>query len=138
VKEGIQPDQLSRIFNGATQNALTRTANRLGNEFTTQITANNWSWKGSDYVTHRKNGSKVTEPRDIVDLGNLRKSQNRLQVNKFAIKWTWEVDYSALVHEGASLKKGGEYPSRPWTKTAEDEVKPLEYFADILRRELDG
>ena len=137
-KSGVQPEDLKRLFDGASQSALLKAANRLGNEFTTQITSNKWDWRGANYVTKRKNGSEVTQPRNIVDLGNLRKSQFREQTGKYQVKWTWQVDYSALVHEGGRLKKGGEYPARPWTKHAEDEVKPLEYFADILRRELDG
>ena len=135
----MQPRHLKRAFDAASKEALKATANRLGNEFTTQITTNKCPWKGSNYVTYRKNKTEVTEPRNIVDLGNLRKSQRREQTDRYSVKWTWEVDYSALVHEGASrLKNGGSYPARPWTKDAEIEVKPLEYFADILRRELDG
>ena len=33
---------------------------------------------------------------------------------------------------------GSPYPERPWTKDAEKEVNIQEYFADILRREIDG
>ena len=140
MKSGMQPRDLLREFPGATKRALTAAADRLDNEFTTQITSVKWPWQsaGGAEVTKRKNGNEVREPRNIVDLGNLRKSQTRNQKGRYEVEWTWNVDYSAIVHDGGSLKSGGNYPARKWTKTAEEEVKPLEYFADILRRELDG
>lgn len=139
MKSGMQPRDLLKQYPGATQKALTASANRLGRSFTENITKVKWPWKDGEVVTKRKNGERVTSPRNIVDLGDLKRSQTREQLSPTEIKWTWEVDYSALVHEGADiLKNGSSYPKRPWTKDAELEVKPLEYFADILRRELDG
>ena len=137
MESGLQPRQLRAKFDSAAKEALKATADRLSNEFVSEITTVKWGWKG-DQVTIRSDGSEVTEPRNIVDSGDLRKSQNRQKQGKYAMKWTWEVDYSALVHEGGSLKGGGSYPARPWTKTAEANVVPTGYFEDILRRELDG
>ena len=135
MKSGLQPDQLLRKFDRAVQNALVRSANQLDSQFTKEIDSQKWDWPNE---TKRKNGQTVSAPRDIVDLGNLKRSQTRQQTGKYSIEWIWNVDYSAVVHNGARLKGGGTYKARPWTKTAEEEVKPLGYFADILRRELDG
>lgn len=131
----IQPHELRREFDKAVKIALAQTAGKLGAEFTKQISEKKWDWPNT---TLRKNGQKVTAPRDIVDLGNLRSSQRRENVSSTAVEWTWHVDYSAVVHEGPKLKNGGTLPARPWTKDAEKEVKPLKDFADRLRRELDG
>lgn len=131
----IQPHELRREFDKAVKTALAQTAGKLGAEFTKQISDVKWDWPNE---TLRKNGQKVTAPRDIVDLGNLRSSQRRENISATAVEWTWHVDYSAVVHEGAALKNGKTLLARPWTKDAEKEVKPLKDFADRLRRELDG
>ena len=135
MKSGLQPDQLLRKFDNAVQEALVKSANQLDSQFTKEIESVKWDWPNK---TKRKNGQPVSAPRDIVDLGNLKRSQTRQQTGKYSIEWIWNVDYSVVVHNGARLKGGGTYKKRPWTKTAEQEVKPLGYFADILRRELDG
>ena len=140
MKSGLQPRDLQRKFGRACANALDATADRLENEFTYQITTVKWPWasEGGAEITFRKNGTPTAEPRNIVDLGDLRRSQTRTKTTKTEVKWQWQVDYSAIVHDGAQLKSGGAYPARPWTKAAEREVKPLEYFTDILERELNG
>ena len=131
----IQPHELRREFDKAVKTALAQTAGKLGAEFTKQISDVKWDWPNK---TLRKNGQEVTAPRDIVDLGNLRSSQRRENISATAVEWTWHVDYSQVVHEGAALKNGKTLPARPWTKDAVNEVKPLKDFADRLRRELDG
>ena len=131
----IQPHELRREFDRAVKTALAQTAGKLGAEFTKQISEKKWDWPNE---TLRKNGQKVTAPRDIVDLGNLRSSQRRENISATAVEWTWHVDYSQVVHEGVPLKNGKTLLARPWTKDAEKEVKPLKDFADRLRRELDG
>lgn len=141
MKSGPQPRDILRKFPGACKNALDATADRLENEFTTQITKVQWPWESAGAtrdLTARKNGTEVTEPRNIVDLGDLRRSQTRTKTTKTTVEWEWQVDYSTIVHEGAQLKSGSYVPPRRWTKSAEKEVKPLEYFTDILERELNG
>ena len=135
MKSGLQPDQLLPKFDIAVQKALVQSANQLDSQFTKEIESTKWDWPNE---TIRKKRPPVTAPRDIVDTGKLRASQTRQQTGKYSIEWIWNVDYSVVVHNGPTLKEGGTYKARPWTKTAEQEVKPLEYFADILRRELNG
>ena len=131
----LSPHQLLREFRKAVPVALNDVADKLNDEFQAQIEQVKWTWPNK---TKRKNGATVESPRDIVDLGNLRSSQTRENIGPLQVEWTWRTDYSAVVHEGPKLKNGGELPARPWTKDAEEEVKPLKHFADRLRRELDG
>lgn len=138
-ESGTQPRELRRIVGKALHEALKDTAKKLDAEFQDQITSVKWDWPRK---TRRKNGRTVNSPRDIVDLGNLRDSQRDRQVSRYAIEWIWDVDYSAIVHNGAVLKGGGEVPGREWTKEAEKEVKVENHFTDtftdILEREING
>lgn len=140
--KGPQPRDIARRFPGAMQKALEETVEKLDDQFKKEIKSATWLWEtnGGAERTIRKNGRTVGEPRDIVDLGKLLDSQTPpKQTSKYSFLIKWKVDYSAIVHDGGVLKNGkGTYPARPWTKTAEDKVKPLGYFADILRRELNG
>ena len=130
-----QPKDLERKFRRAVDKSLEKVADEFNGEFQNAITRPIWNWPRPTKI---KNGQEVESPRDIVDLGTLKGSQKREKLNSETIQWTWEVDYSAIVHEGGALKSGESYPKRPWTETAEKAVKPLDSFADILRRELDG
>ena len=139
-ESGTQPRELRRIVGKALHEALKDTAKKLDAEFQDQITTSKWNWPND---TLRKNKQFIPKGnRDIVDMGDLRDSQTHRQVNQFAIEWTWNVDYSAIVHNGAALKGGGEYPAREWTKEAEKEVKVENHFSDtftdILEREING
>lgn len=139
-ESGTQPRELRRIVGKALHEALKDTAKKLDAEFQDQITTSKWDWPND---TLRKNKQFIPKGnRDIVDMGDLRDSQSHRQVNQFAIEWTWNVDYSAIVHNGAALKGGGEYPAREWTKEAEKEVKVENHFTDtftdILERETNG
>lgn len=139
--KGVQPRDIARKFPRAVQKALEETVNKLEDQFKKEIKSSTWQWYslGGAKKTLRKNGREVGEPRDIVDLGNLLDSQSEpQQTSKYSFLIKWEVNYSAIVHDGGALKNGRPYPARPWTKTAEDKVQPLGYFADILRRELNG
>ena len=130
------PDDLPRIFDRAVRAALDKTAKRLSDEFDTQINTNKWPWDRG--TTVRKKRPPASSPRDIVDTTDLRESKVQEDIDPYGVKWTWQTDYSAIVHEGGQFKDGSEYPKRPWTKGAEEEVNIQEYFADILRREIDG
>ena len=141
MENGPQPKDLQRQFDKGLRKALKATANRMDNEFTTQITKVQWPWESAGATrgeTVRKKGPPVTEPRNIVDTGDLRKSQTRIKTTNTEVVWEWQVDYSELVHNGGNLKGGGTVPARKWTKSAEKEVKPFEYFTDILEREING
>ena len=134
--KGLQPDDLSGRADFVIKNALDEVSEKLDKQFTTEIESEIWPWPRT---TIRKVGPPVDSPRNIVDTADLKNSQTREQTTRDSVTWTWNVDYSALVHDGANrLKGGGSYPGRKWTKTAEERIKLSRIFADILRRELNG
>lgn len=92
----------------------------LGVAFANEITAKKWEWPGE---TTRTKGEVVGSPRDIVDLGDLRRSyvgKREAGLPTPEHSHTWSMDYAMAVHEGAKFQDGHTTPARPWTK------KPLE------------
>jgi hypothetical protein len=75
----------------------------LEREFTASITSTKWQWPTGD------------SPRDIVDQGRLRDSQELSFVNNGA-NFTWSTNYAAAVHEGIVFKNGTTLPPRRWTE----------------------
>ena len=134
-RKGKQPKDLASAFKRAAGIALYELAPKLDRQFTEEIQTVEWDWPRE---THRKNGKTVYSPRDIVDLGDLMRSQRNQKIDNFTWRWTWDVEYSSVVHNGAVLKQGGNYPARPWTKTAERALDPDKIISDTLRRELNG
>lgn len=112
-------------FEKAVANATQALVNRLSVEYTSEISSPKWKWIDG-------------QQRDIVDTGRLRASQTVRKVSDTEYEFSWPVEYAAQVHEGAKLKGGGEWPARPWTRTALENVDPKSYFESILRRELSG
>ncbi len=112
-------------FNQAVAAATQALVNRLSVEYTKEISADKWDWVDG-------------QTRDIVDTGRLRASQTVRRVDDSKFQFSWPVEYATEVHEGAKLKGGGEWPARPWTKTALENVDPKSFFETILRRELSG
>lgn len=133
--KGKQPKDVTSALQKASRKALKEVVPELDRQFTEEIQTVKWGWPRE---TDRKNGSTVTSPRDIVDMGDLMRSQQNRKINDFHHRWVWDVEYSSVVHDGATLKGGGQMPARPWTKTAERVVKPGEFVSDIIRRELNG
>lgn len=117
----IDTSIIERAVAKATQ-ALT---NRMSAEYTSEISSSKWEWVDG-------------QMRDIVDTGRLRASQTVRQVSPTQYEVSWPVEYATQVHEGAKLKGGGEWPARPWTETALENVNAKSFFESILRRELNG
>jgi len=113
------------VFDKAVAKATEGLVNRLSAEYTKEISSAKWDWV---------DGAR----RDIVDTGRLRASQTVTQVSDTKYQFSWPVEYAAQVHEGTKLKSGGEWPARPWTRTALENVDSKKYFETILRRELNG
>ena len=132
----VPPDLLPRVFDSAVKKALEKTADLLSNEFDKEIDKSKWPWERG--TTVRKARPPVGSPRDIVDTSDLKNSKKQEIIDPYSVKWTWEVDYSAIVHNGGQFLDGTEYPDRPWTRDAPKQANIEEYFADILRREIDG
>lgn len=117
----IDPSKFDRAIAKATQALV----NRLSAEYTSEISADKWEWVDG-------------KTRDIVNTGRLRASQTVRKVSDTEFEFNWPVEYATQVHEGAKLKNGGEWPARPWTKTALDNFDAKTYFETILRKELNG
>ena len=113
------------VFSKAVAKATQELVNRLSAEYTSEISSDKWDWVDG-------------QTRDIVDTGRLRASQTVRQVSDTEFEFSWPVEYAAQVHEGTKLKGGGEWPARPWTRTALENVDAKSYFETILRRELSG
>ena len=113
------------VFDKAVAKATQQLVNRLSAEYTSEISSDKWDWIDG-------------QQRDIVDTGRLRASQTYTQQTDNKYMFVWPVDYAVEVHEGAKLKGGGEWPARPWTRTALENFDSKKFFEDILRRELNG
>jgi len=112
-------------FDKAVAKATQELVNRLSVEYTNEISSEKWDWVDG-------------QQRDIVDTGRLRASQTVRPVSDTKYEFSWPVEYAAQVHEGTKLKGGGEWPARPWTRTALENVDSKSFFESILRRELNG
>jgi hypothetical protein len=112
-------------FDKAVAKATQELVNRLSVEYTKEISSEKWDWVDG-------------QQRDIVDTGRLRASQTVRPVSDTKYEFSWPVEYAAQVHEGTKLKGGGEWPARPWTRTALENVDSKSFFESILRRELNG
>lgn len=93
---------LVELAQEAARLALRRTADQLDVEFTNEISDPKWEWP------------RQPSPRDIVDTGLLRASQQRTDTPD-GVRWSWGVEYAAQVHEGETLRNGETRPARPWT-----------------------
>ena len=133
--KGKQPKDLESMMKMIAGKTFSELVPELDRQFTEEIQTVEWQWPRP---TKRKNGRTVSSPRDIVDTGDLMRSQQNRKLNNFTWRWVWDVEYSSVVHNGAVLKRGGNYPARPWTKTALRVVKPDDFLSDIIRRELNG
>lgn len=61
-----------------------------------------WRWPTT---TRRRSGETVASPRNIVDLGTLRASQQRPQVAGLNASITWNAEHAAAVFLGAVYEK---------------------------------
>ena len=120
-QQKLDTTALDKAIASATQQLVAK----LSTEYTNEISSAKWKWNDGSL-------------RDIVDTGRLRASQTVYQVNPSKYQFSWPVEYAAQVHEGTKLKGGGEWPARPWTRTALENIDPKKEFETILRRELDG
>lgn len=85
----------------------------VDSELTRHITEPKWDWPRGE------------TPRDIVDTGDLRKSQQMAIDSRPGVmetKYRWTVPYAAPVHDGAVFKATGSdgqprtMTARPWTR----------------------
>lgn len=91
----------------------------LSREFTQQISDPKWRWPNNP------------SPRDIVDTGQLRSSQQD-DIQRDQATFSWPVEYAPYVHEGYVGIDGKTYPARPWTREAIKAKPPSEIMQRIL------
>lgn len=109
-------------INQASERAFVETAFLLGREFTRVITEPR-SWDGFGV-------------RDIVDLGQLRASQQVVFTKPLEAVFSWPIEHAVYVHEGYTLQNGREIEGRPWTQIALQEFDVQGTFEQLYRRNL--
>lgn len=121
----VRQDEVNKLLKlrGINTRVFERTMDWADADFDQQMLDEKWDWKGPEGRTRRKNGQSVTEPRDIVDTGNLLRSKRRETINASTTEFIWDDEIAELVHDGGKTKKGGAYPARPWT---EETLKDIE------------
>lgn len=93
-------------------------------QFKEELEREQFSWPRE---TRRRNGSVVGSPRNIVDLGGLRRSQERKRSSATELTYSWNAPYAALVLTGYETSRGTIVPGRNWIKPAL-EARPLDAF----------
>jgi hypothetical protein len=114
----LQLNDFGNLFD-AIELAWTDTVDAIAQANTQAIESVRYDWPRS---TTRSDGTVVTSPRDIVDTGHLRDSQQLTRSgDDFKIEWAAEA---FEVHEGIDNK-----PPRRWTQQAikGDHTAPLEW-----------
>jgi hypothetical protein len=103
--------------------------------FDQQMTDAQWDWRGPNEETRRKNGQVVTEPRDIVDTGELLQSKQRTRTGKSSEEFSWTADHAQYVHDGYVSKSGARLPARAWTdKTFSEIDEVIQSIGNSLRK----
>jgi len=97
--------------------------------FKAEINAVQYPWPRE---TRRRNGQIVGSPRDIVDTGALRASQQRFTIGSTGtgLGYRWggpQAPYAPLVLSGYVTGRGSIVPGRNWIKPALDK-HPLDAF----------
>jgi hypothetical protein len=109
----------------------------LDKQLKTEIKTPQFEW---DFVTKRRNGTTVSTPRDIVDLGGFLRSQRRSFDGRTTITFTWDAKskggfaYAPLILTGYTTSKGTLVPGRNWIRPALENAPLDTYFADQWRK----
>lgn len=119
---------------------LTKYGTAIDQQLKAEIQTNQFSWPRQ---TKRRNGATAGSPRDIVDLGNLLRSQRRDRPSATQLRFTWDAKgengfpYVPLVLTGYTTNKGTVVPGRNWIKPALENL-PLDQFFAAQWRKLQG
>lgn len=107
--------------------------------FKTEMSTAQFPWPRT---TIRRNGQVVGSPRDIVDLGRLRASQQRFTLGAagLSLGYRWggpQAPYAPLVLTGYVTSRGSVVPGRDWILPALNR-HPLDVFFAQQWRRLSG
>jgi hypothetical protein len=107
-------------------------------DFRREIEEIKWTWPRE--TKRRNNTPPVGSPRDIVDLGGLRDSQKREDVEENITIFTWTggegKSYALEVHDGYTSKGGNRMPARPFTDNTISRLR--EVVAGLLSEEINN
>ena len=120
-------------FDRAINAAFKETAADLNDSFHRSIVDPKWQW---NKVTVRRNGETVSSPRNIVDEGTLRDSQEFVMISFQEAQYNWNVPYANYVRFGYTTRSGTVVAGRDWI---EDGIKSIDLgkiFAARLRSKL--
>ena len=105
--------------------ALDEYAAKISDEFQDQIESEKWAW--TDKTTKRRNGRDAGNPRDIVDTGELRDSQEGPAVANGGLSqgFKWTAPYAYLSKRRLHGQQGRQVPGRDWVKTGALKALPF-------------
>ena len=128
----------SNVLKQTAGKALTAYAKELDPILDRQFSDEKWDWwinprTGQYNETQRRNGQRVTSPRDIIDTGTLLQSKMfRASPNKR--RWIWDTPYAYLVKNGYETSRGSIVPGRDWIKAALKELPFSDFIQNYFRR----
>ena len=121
-------------INAAINQAFEATADKYAAAQIEAMEASIYDWDGT--TTYRKSGEIVSEPRDIVDTGELKNSLHQLYGVGIRT-YLYLASHAAEVHQGYISDRGNSKPARPWTKLAREQFVDLQIsMADELGKHL--
>jgi hypothetical protein len=95
--------------------SLEAVVNDLADAFQNLISSTIYDWPNT---TERQNGSVVTSPRDIVDLGNFKRSQRVERPSRAVFQYVWDIQYATYIYYGYRTLSGAQMPGRDWISPA--------------------
>lgn len=102
-------------------------------EFKETIESEVFFW---DRMTRRSNGSTVFTPRDIVDTGEFRDSQDLVPVSPYRVEHIWTADHAPRILFGFERSDGSDAPERDWMTATLERWDIREDFKANLRKRL--
>lgn len=126
----VNPTATKNILERICQDAFDEVLEQLARGFRELIESPVFDWPNT---TRRRNGQVVSTPRDIVDRGDLRDSQQLTKSNPRLASFVWGVRYALYVHQGWTTVSGQELPGRDWTTPVAKQA-PDWFVREVRRR----
>ena len=135
INRKITVDLTDSVYNAASQ-AFREYVAKIGDQFQDEIESVQWTWTPG-VTTRRRNGIPATSPRDIVDTGQLRDSQQQpvisSDLNGFSATITWTAPYAEIVLDGPKGFNGASYPARNWIKSGMQKLDMEKFIKQRLK-----
>lgn len=116
-------------LNQRIEQAFDRLNDDLEKDFKKQIETVQWFWPNT---TQRRNNTVVDSPRDIVDLGTLRDSQQKNKIDSNTYEHHWSANYAKYVRLGYRTRNGRSMPPRDWIGKTLQTINIQQRFASYL------